>query len=280
MGSGDNSKSMVIKLFEYTLGEYCFKFPNGMLTTKPISSGAANPELAQAKGALLGLVEELESDEAIRTGMFKKMSGGDSFYARQLQSNGGKVKSKYKTWVVLNDIPPFTSLGKALYNRVLILPFMSEWVDSPPKSESEQYKTRKFKKDIFFEDRIPELAYAFMWKLVQYYPIFLKEGLTPPKIVIDVTQDHWKNSDPYRRFFNENLELVQAEEGPAEDFTLSTYEILAQYREWFRMHYPKGNPVDSNIFFSSMKDIVGKSHGTSWVGIRYKADVAGRNIDI
>ena len=171
-GEGNNSKSMIVKLFEACFGTYCIKFPTSVITGKRTQSSAPMPEMARAKSTRAAIIQEPDDDEVIRGGMLKELTGGDSFFARALHENGGDVQAMFKLILMCNKIPPIPTGGKAVKNRTRILPFMSTWVTNAPESEEEQFQRRLFKMDPFFEKQIPNLAKAFMWVLVRYdYPL-------------------------------------------------------------------------------------------------------------
>ncbi len=62
-GDGDNSKSMLIKLVQKALGDYCVKLPAGMLSEKEGHSSNANPCKAMANNAKLVVFDEPDDAE-------------------------------------------------------------------------------------------------------------------------------------------------------------------------------------------------------------------------
>jgi hypothetical protein len=92
-GDGDNGKSVTQSLFEKMLGKLSIKLNTNIITGKKPSAGSTFAELARAGGGVRqAVMEEPDGDEAINVGVFKNLSGNDSFYARDLFEKGKDTK--------------------------------------------------------------------------------------------------------------------------------------------------------------------------------------------
>lgn len=92
-GDGDNGKSVTQSLFEKMLGKLAIKLNTNIITGKKPSAGSTFAELARAGGGVRwAVMEEPDGDEAINVGIFKSLSGNDSFYARDLFEKGKDTK--------------------------------------------------------------------------------------------------------------------------------------------------------------------------------------------
>jgi phage/plasmid-associated DNA primase len=273
-GEGDNSKSMIVKLFETCFGGYCIKFPTTILTGKRTQSSAPMPEMARAKFSRIAILQEPDDNDAIQGGILKELTGGDSFFARALHDNGGDVKAMFKLILMCNKIPPIPTGGKAVKNRTRILPFMSTWVSSPPESEAEQYQRRLFKKDPFFERQIPNLARAFMWVLVQFYSRYMTEGLIEPLIIQEVTDRYWKSQDIYLQFLEDQYEPDPNYDPRSKtNFFITGFNFYKSFKSWHKAVFGDRHPVpDGQIFGAKMGAIFGdkkqKSNTMRYVGYR------------
>lgn len=269
-GEGDNSKSMIKKLFECTFGSYCHTFPTTLFTSRRGNSSAPTPEVAQAKGARICFLQEPDSDDTFRNGILKELTGGDKFFARLLNDNGGNIEAMFKLFLMCNKVPMIPNSDKAVKNRVRIVPFLSTWVDNPPQSEDEQFKERLFKKDRFFEKQIPELAPAFMWILVQYYSRYIEEGLRQPEIVTAHTEEYWRDNDVYIQFTNECIEKAVLPDGKTIDMNakLSLSEVYQEFRFWYRDSFPGLKAPDRSSVKHELSQRWGKLTRHGWVGVR------------
>lgn len=268
-GSGHNSKSMIIKLFEATFNSYCIKFPVSLLTEKGGNSSGPTPQLARAKDARVAFLDEPEDDVPMAKGTIKRFTGGDSFFARLLQDNGGDVEATFKMILVCNNVPLITNPDSAIKDRTKIFPFLSTWVKEPPADYEEQIRQRRFKMNRTFESRIPILAPAFLWIMTQYFPYYVKEGLPDPEIVTETTEKYWRENDVYAQFAADVVQDVYTSAGDRDSnakVTLS--EIYTEFKTWFRDSFPGTKVPSRSDVRAELSSRWGRMHGTSWHGIR------------
>lgn len=89
LGAGDNGKSVLQKLMELMLGKLAIKFDTSLITGKKPGQGSAHAELARAGGGVRwATLDEPNKDEQINSGVMKKLSGNDSYFARDLFEKG------------------------------------------------------------------------------------------------------------------------------------------------------------------------------------------------
>jgi len=275
-GHGDNSKSMIVKLFQFVLGMYCVDFPVEMLSGKKFNSSGPNPELAQARGTHVAVICEPESGDDLRGGAIKRFTSGDRFFGRMCCENGGSIEAMFKLILMCNLVPNVEGLDKAVKNRLLVMPFVSTWSDHPPATEAEQVATHTFQKDPFFEKRIPKLAPAMAWLMVEYFTIYSREGLAPPAIVTEYTDAHWAANDPYRMFIRDRLENAHAVDTDGNrvldaSFTLSVGDIYNPFKLWFRDAFPQ-TPIPTLAMFGTQMKMADRLDNPGekgrWSGVR------------
>jgi hypothetical protein len=246
-GAGNNSKSMLAKLYLAVFGSYCINLPNEVFCGKRIGSGSGpNPEIAQSKGTCCAFVSEVTGNETLQAGPVKKYTGGDELFARSCNQDGGSFEATFKIIMQCNTIPQVSGADKAAIERFLIIPFISYWSDDCPEDPEEQMAQRSFKKDPTFDRRIPALAQAMAYVMVKYYPIYCEEGLNPPQSVIDYTNKYWENNDPYNKF---GKQCLRREEGGLGISEQDTYNV---FKTWYRESYPGENPPGNNVFYDQM----------------------------
>jgi phage/plasmid-associated DNA primase len=272
-GEGDNSKSMIVKLFEMTFGTYCIKFPTALLTGRRTQSSGAMPEVARSKSTRWAFLQEPDDEEEIKGGMLKELTGGDSFFARMLYDGGGEVEAFFKLVLMCNKPPNVPTGGKAVKNRLRIIPFLSTWINNPPLTPAEQMSSGKFKKDPFFEKQIPELAQAFLWLLVEYYPIYIREGLDDPIIVKEATDKYWVENDVYAQFAAECIRPatiigLDGLEGRDPNVKMSLTEVYREFKQWHRSNRPNSKVPERIIVRGELVGRWGPLHGESWFGIK------------
>ena len=100
-GEGDNAKSITQSFFEKMLGELAIKFNTQYFTGKKTSTGSANPELARAAPPVRhATMEEPDADEQLNIGELKKLSGGDSYWARDLFEKGKSTREVFPMFTI------------------------------------------------------------------------------------------------------------------------------------------------------------------------------------
>ena len=280
-GDGDNSKSMIKKLFEATFGSYSITFPTTLFTAKQ-NAGGPTPETAQARAARVAWLQEPDSDDSIKNGMLKQQTGGDSFFTRGCNENGGIMVLTYKLFLMCNHVPIIPNSDPATKKRVRILPFLSKWIENPPESIEEQYRRRLFKLDPHFERLIPRFAPAFMWYMVQMFALYRKEGLNEPQIIKDHTANYWVENDIYEQFKEEKITKalkiipnVPAEQYPIDETAKITEGgMYSTFKEWFKQNYGSLKTPDKPLFVSEMSTrLKCKPTKRAWHGIKFIVNV-------
>lgn len=245
-GNGHNGKSMIIKMFEAVFNVYCFKFPIGTLTEKFSNAGAPSPQLARGRNARIACMDEPESTVPIATGSLKRLTGGDSYYARKLHDNGGDIKSTFKTILSCNRIPVVPDADPATIDRFLIFPFEAKWIDNPPTDPEECKAKRLHKKIGNFEQQIPGMASAFLWILMDKYSTYAKEKLIDiPDNIKKTMEQYWRDNDIYAMFTSEHLRQAPLVDGmPDERVKISIQSLYDAFKEWHHASFPKISPPD------------------------------------
>ena len=266
IGEGDNGKSVTQMFFENMLGPgYSIKVPTTLVTGKKPMSGSAWPELARAgNGTRAMWIEEIDDKESIYTGVFKHLSGNDSFVARDLFERGKdirEIKPMFKMFCISNKVVKFHGGGdKATWNRVRAIPFESTFCresDPAPESYEEQLRQKRFPMDPNFSKRVPELVEAFAWVLLQ---IRVKPRmLCEPEKVKTATYYYRQQNDMYRQFYDECIMVDPAKK-------LSLIELYTAIKDWFKESLPGATLPTKN----EAKDYFAKLWGDPEVGMKWK----------
>jgi phage/plasmid-associated DNA primase len=306
-GSGDNSKSVYIKLVERAFGSYAVSVPVSVITVKRGSSSSASPETARLRGAHIATCAEPDDNETIKAGIVKSMTGNDRFFTRALFSNGEEIEAMYKLILITNKVPSIPNAGKAIKNRVMIIPFLATFVDKDyPEDEEEQYEKKTFKKDPDFEDYVPLLSQAMLWCAVQDYQNYCREGLKCfPKVIVDETNAYWEENDAYDLFIREKLvkevipevvveprveEIIldeevkskkpkspkrQKKEEPKFTTEVALSDLYRVFKVWVKEAFPGLNPIpDQPQVRTEMIQRLGQQKNRKWMGWALKEEEA------
>jgi phage/plasmid-associated DNA primase len=271
LGEGDNGKSVMQMFFENMLGSgLSIKAPTTLITSKKPMSGSAWPELARAGGGVRALwFEEIDKTESIYTGVFKHLSGNDSFVARDLFEKGKdikEIKPMFKIFCISNEIIQFHGGGdKAVWNRVRCIPFESTFCresDPAPSTYEEQLQQKRFPMDPDFAKKIPDLVEAFAWVLLEHRK--KPKMMIEPEKVRAATNMYRQRNDIYRQFMEECVIEFKGSK-------LSLVELYTSLRDWFKDSMP-GHPVpvknDVKQYFIRMWGDV--ESGCKWRGYKIR----------
>jgi P4 family phage/plasmid primase-like protien len=275
-GDGDNGKSVTQKLLEKMLGPLAIKFETTLLSGKKVNLGGASPELARAGPPVRhAVLEEPNKAEQLNCGVLKKLSGSDSYFARDLFQKGKglcEIDPFFTLTFICNALPGLRDSDKATWNRIRVIPFESTFVKPGfpcPESYEEQLKEKRFPMDQKFEDKIPGMLEGLAWVLLNH-----RKTTTPipdPEKVKEATRVYQKQNDKFEQFANEMIEKDP-------DSIVTANEVWDEFRDWHKMNFP------SAVFGLSMQEFT-KHYEKVWgvpdndkryTGIRIKTFNSGQ----
>jgi P4 family phage/plasmid primase-like protien len=267
-GEGNNGKSITQEFFEKMFGRLSIKAPTTLITSKRPNSGSANAELARTgNGVRTMFLEEPDGDEEIYTGVFKQLSGNDSYYARDLFQKGKdstEIVPMFKMFVICNKLPKIKKGGDtATWNRIRVIPFEATFVPGKeaPSSIEEQLKQKKFPKDPTFSDRIPHLVEPLAWVLLEHR--------TKPKMV-DEPEKVSAATDKYRKGNDYVFQFLSQTTTEDEKGSVDPSDLFARYRDWLSDGFPGTKLMQVNEF---TEDVIRK-----WGELNERGMWSGRRV--
>lgn len=268
-GDGDNGKSIMQMFFDKMLGKLAIKMNTNVITGKKPSAGAAFADLARAGGGVrLVTMEEPDNDEQINVGIVKHLSGGDSFYARDLferGKDGREIVPLFKMVLICNKLPRVRGADAAFWNRVRVLPFESTFCrdsDPAPETYEEQLKQKRFPRDKNFSKKIPGMVEAFAWVLLEHRKK-VKAKIEPDKVRA-ATDTYRKQNDIYKQFMDESITEDKEK-------YMSLAELYNIFKEWYRDSLPGHTvPVKNEIEEHFTKIWGTPEAGKKWKGYRMR----------
>lgn len=265
-GEGDNGKSVTQTIFEKMLGDLAIKFETTLLTGKKTGTGSAAPELARAAPPVRwATLEEPDNDEEMNVGYLKKLTGNDTYFARDLFEKGKQTREitpMFKLVFIANKLPKLKHADKATWNRVRVVPFESTFVrpgEPCPETYEEQLLQKRFPMDKeFTTQKIPVMLSAFAWYLLEH-----RKHITvriEPEKVKEATLLYRKQNDIMRQFLEECLT-------PEEEAFISLQELYTTFKDWYK---DSGYTLSSIPIKSEIKEYYEKLWGEIGPGARWK----------
>lgn len=269
-GSGDNAKSILLKIFELMLGDYQTKLPTGDISGKQISAGAANASFARTKNVRWLVVDEVEKKEPINSATLKRISGNDSIMARDLFEKGKDTKEftpMFKVCIVCNDLPEVPFHDKAVWNRIKVINFESKFVEEGyPATYEEQLEKKIFPVDRNFDLKIEGMLEPFAWVLLNHRKKCTRK-MEPPEVRA-ATEMYRKNNDLFRQFLDDTVVIT---DDVKDTITLS--DIYGKFKMWFRESMPgKVVPVKDEAKKYMSLLLKGDKKGMVFTGVAFKGE--------
>jgi len=266
-GSGDNGKSVVQALLEKIFGQMAIKMNTQYFTGRKVQNGGANPELFRAAPPVRHVtMDEPDGDEQLNNGELKKLTGNDTFIARDLFMKGTEMREMtpmFELTLICNQLPPIRHGDDATYRRIRVIPFESQFVDSGyPSTLEEQIIKKRFPKDREFGKKLPQIAepmafYLLNWRTVR------GDSVTVPDKVLSATSEYKKGNDIYRQF---SSELIKEEKTKR----ININELYSAFKEWYKEGFPSRvlpSKAEVKAYFIKMW---GKPVNQTWKGYYYQ----------
>ncbi len=270
-GCGGNGKSKLIDLFQNCFRDYCCPLPVTHLTKERGRSEGANSALATTKNKRFVVLQEPESNEELKVGELKMLTGGDTVPVRDLYKKQEYIKPQFKMVLTCNALPGLSSTDRGVWRRLSVVEFISVFTDKPDPNEKFQF--------MIDENLGEKLAVdgpwvePFIFMLIEYYKKYLKSGLSEPAEVRKYTEEYQSESDFFIQFINEKI--VELDDS---DTQLRLDEIYYEYQMWFKQTKGQGVKCPSR---KELKANLTKKFGSktvannknAWVGLQIKESV-------
>ncbi|MHB1954318.1 MAG: phage/plasmid primase, P4 family [Sulfobacillus sp.] len=255
-GGGANSKSKLLELFQYAMGEYATTISTSVLTQKKAASNSATPDIARLKGKRFVSLQELEENEKLNIGLMKEWTGGDVIIARPMYKEPVEFKPQFKLMLCCNHMPKVPPNDDATWRRIRVIHFSSKFCDVPnPENPLE------FPIDPFLSEKLHRWKEAFMYLLIQCYNRSAKFGLHEPDCVLQATRDYQRVSDVFVEFMDDRLLLDAGSNVKLE-------ESYREFKNWWKSAYDGKAPIRAS-YKSALERRLGKYDSKNgWKGYR------------
>jgi putative DNA primase/helicase len=247
-GSGANGKSTTLAAVTSAVGGYAQHTPTETLLVK--RNDTIPNDVARLHGARIVTAAEAECNRQLAEALIKQMTGGDKIAARFLHGEFFEFTPTFKLFLAVNHKPVIRGTDHAIWRRIRLLPFT---VTIP---ESEQDKTLPNKLEA-------ERAGILRWA-VEGCLAWQKEGLEPPEVVKNATDNYRDEMDPVGTFIDERCMCGPILETPAS-------VLYASFMAWCR---------DNNEPTMSKMDFGARLTEKGFLRVRTKSTRSWRGISV
>jgi putative DNA primase/helicase len=187
-GTGSNGKSTFVETLADLLRNYWLKAPTEMLMVQRNGGNIPN-DVARLPGARMVVAAEVTEGRRLDEAKIKDLTGGDTLVARFMKQEFFEFRPVFKLWMYGNHKPVIRGTDNGIWRRIRLVPFTATIPDS--------------EKDPAFRSKLQrELPGILAWA-VQGCLAWQREGLTPPEVVRQATDDYRAEQDTIGAFLDE-----------------------------------------------------------------------------
>ena len=208
--SGDNGKTQFLEILRGILGPYAKATAMSTLLEKA-HDGVGN-DIATLRDARFITATEAPGNRRFDSELLKRMTGDDVIAGRFLYGEYFNFMCRGKLWIAGNDRPKLPADDKATWRRVRMIPFKYQ----VPIEKQE----RGLAENLLREEGAGILNY-----LIDACQLWREEGLIPPAVVRDATNEYREDTDELGEFLRQCTAVVSGIECQA-------ITLYATYERW------------------------------------------------
>lgn len=218
-GEGRNGKSTLLQALAFVFGgELSHTTQADALMDFKRDGSSAQPFVYALRGRRLVWATESKENQRINAGLIKQLTGGDSITTRTLHSKPVTFNPTHKVFLLTNHKPGMSAEDQALWDRVLLIPFVNRFVDEPKRAG-------EYKRDPRLLETLQDEASGILAWLVRGCLQWQAEGLNPPAQVIAATEEYRTEEDTIADFIEECLHVGESAKG-------TVTQLYKRYKTW------------------------------------------------
>jgi putative DNA primase/helicase len=189
-GTGANGKSTFLNTIMNLLGDYASATHTQTFMKK--SGDQMTNDLARLRGVRFVTTTETEQGRRLSEPLIKQITGNDRITARFLYGEFFNYVPTFKIWMATNHKPVIKGTDHGIWRRIKLIPFLT-------RIEEEN-------QDKHLEQKLMQEGSGILNWLLEGARRWSKEGLRPPRIVINATAEYRAEMDVIGDFIRERCE--------------------------------------------------------------------------
>ena len=219
--SGDNGKSVLMKVLKGMMGDLYTSVKKGLFTQMKGGGGdGATTNLNQCIGKFMGVYGESTSEHLDET-IVKMITGDDYISFRRLYAENGSVKLFMKL-VLVGNSKPWWNHNSPMANRVAYFPFERQFVDKPTKPHHIKKNDKLVTKMLYKKTHRDQLFSLLVRNAAKLYK---KKKLHKSTYIRDQFELYMKEIDSTTRFIDSAVKVQ-----PGHAMTIG--QVFDQYKTW------------------------------------------------
>ena len=208
-GSGANGKGVLNEMMKAMMGPYAAEMHRDCIfrTGRSSAPGAAESHIIALMNKRWTVRDESDSDDILNEAMVKKLTGGGSITARDLNKPMTTFKPTFKPILMTNKRPRIDVSSDAMRRRILVIAFPNRYKPAHELDISDP--TQKLRDDdmqakMTSQEAQEQLLVWCVRGALQWYQHGLEDI---PKAIADEKEGYYKESDDIGNFIKEHCQL-------------------------------------------------------------------------
>jgi putative DNA primase/helicase len=223
---GFNGKSLVMNTIKDTLENYADAMDSSVVLDNGSgkSPGSHSTELMQLENCRLGILSDTPEDACINDGRMKQLTGGtDTISGREIYGKQRDFKPVFVPFINTNHIIRINLADMAMYERLILFPFVLSFVDNPSKTLSYQRKA-----DNDLAEKLNTNKEGVLKWLIEASIYYHKDpNKSQPEYLLKAKEDYNKQVNTHKGFVEDRIRITQSPED-----TISKKKLLLLYKEY------------------------------------------------
>jgi putative DNA primase/helicase len=209
-GGGGNGKGLLTQAVSYVLGDYSDDVPFSTLEMSAHGPHTTNNDVAKLVNKRFVTAAETNAIR-LNESRIKALTGRDPMTARFLYGEFFTFEPVAKFWLACNEKPEVHDTGEGFWRRVHMIPFVQTFTGA--------------RADTSLKNRLRAEAPGILRWMVDGCRMWQREGLAPPQMVRDATNEYRQESNQVHRFLNDRCMVDAGAKAQAG-------EIFVAFKSW------------------------------------------------
>jgi putative DNA primase/helicase len=257
-GIGRNGKDTLLKAVKNCLGDdLAGEIRSEMLLDqgRMRSSSGPSADIMRLRGLRLTWASETNEGRRMDAGQVKLLTGGGDLVGRPPYGRREvSFPQSFTLCLLTNAKPQASAEDYALWRRICLIPFNTRFVDDP-KGHHEKLIDR------FLDDKLAAEAEGILVWMVQGCLEWQRDGLQPPNVVTQATDDYRADEDVLQQFIDDACVVHR-------EANCKANKLYSEYKQWMTDNGLK--PLTGSMFgrkVSERFEKVRRNDGMRYAGI-------------
>lgn len=263
---GFNGKSLVMNTIKEILEQYAVSMDSSVVLDNGSkkTAGSHSTELMQLENCRLGLLSDTKEDANIDDGRMKQLTGiTDKISAREIFGKQKEFTPTFVPFISTNHPIQVNLSDQAMYERLILFPFILSFVDNPTKSyekKGDPSLAEKFKNN-------KEGILKWLIEASVYYN--KNQDKLPPKVILEAKEKYNKQVNIYVDFIDSTFITTEKEED-----TVKRTDVIDAYKVYMQQNgmYNKCKPKIAEREFDKLLKVCQNKGKKCYSFVKFKDD--------